>query len=321
MINEGNLLPSVELNFQRQYQISKAQIDLLWERLNTQTFEGLFKDNPANYIISIRGYPFYVYKLFNTRTLRKLKIGGVSLSDDIKGNVEELTDKKPFIDMGSVQFVENTQNDYKFLNYSPFTTIECYLPYIGFTTLPTNEVMGKTIAFYYAIDTFSGDLTCYVWNTTDDYCILTTTGRVGIDINVGSSNAQDRFRTKLMTGAQGIGGSLLSLATGNIMGAVSAGANAFNSIMNNTEKITKGQIGEGINALTGNQNIIITIERPIIPTQYFKQFKGRPLLETRLLSDLSGYTLINDIHLEGFDNATLQELNEIENLLKNGVIL
>lgn len=42
------------------------------------------------------------------------------------------------------------------LDYSPYTKIHCYLPYIGQVTLDTDEVMGKTLDIKYRIDIVTG---------------------------------------------------------------------------------------------------------------------------------------------------------------------
>ena len=52
----------------------------------------------------------------------------------------------------------------------------------------------------------------------------------------------------------------------------------------------------------------------------YNSFVGYPSNVTKLVGDLNGYTEIDSIHLENV-NATENELNEIERLLKMGVIL
>ena len=48
---------------------------------------------------------------------------------------------------------------------------------------------------------------------------------------------------------------------------------------------------------------------------------GRPCQELGNLNDYNGYTEVCGVHLEGFSNATPNELDEIETSLKNGVLL
>ena len=56
-------------------------------------------------------------------------------------------------------------------------------------------------------------------------------------------------------------------------------------------------------------------------TEEYKSIKGQPLGLTLKLSQVSGYTTIGNILLEGFSTATSEELSRIERLLAEGVIL
>ena len=49
-----------------------------------------------------------------------------------------------------------------YLDYSPYTTAEIYLPFIGFQRLNINDVMGKTVSVVYNIDMLSGICTALV---------------------------------------------------------------------------------------------------------------------------------------------------------------
>lgn len=48
---------------------------------------------------------------------------------------------------------------------------------------------------------------------------------------------------------------------------------------------------------------------------------GRPLQEMKTLNELHGFTDISSIHLEGFTNATSEEINYLEKALTSGIIL
>ena len=53
----------------------------------------------------------------------------------------------------------------------------------------------------------------------------------------------------------------------------------------------------------------------------FKEIKGYQSNITSQLSSCRGYTEVEYVHLTGISGATDTELNEIENLLKEGVII
>ena len=80
-----------------------------------------------------------------------------------------------------------------------------------------------------------------------------------------------------------------------------------------------GNIG-GSSGLMGIQfpYLILTIPRMCTPGQQ-NEYIGYPSYMTVTLGDLSGYTEVDSIHLSGIA-ATDAELDEIESLLKEGVI-
>ena len=56
-------------------------------------------------------------------------------------------------------------------------------------------------------------------------------------------------------------------------------------------------------------------------TNTYSYLYGRPLNEYRRIGELSGYTVVEDIHLSGFGNALVSERDEIVKLLTTGVRL
>lgn len=66
---------------------------------------------------------------------------------------------------------------------------------------------------------------------------------------------------------------------------------------------------------------IIKVQPEYYYPDNYNHFFGRPLMDTRQLSNIHGYTVISDIHLIGFDDVTITELDDIETLLLTGVIL
>lgn len=53
----------------------------------------------------------------------------------------------------------------------------------------------------------------------------------------------------------------------------------------------------------------------------YKRIYGRPLNKTGVVNNYTGYTRLAEFHLEGFGNATVSELDEIEDILKDGFII
>lgn len=70
------------------------------------------------------------------------------------------------VDCGSVQLTETYGSA---LDYSPYTKVHCFLPYIGTVTLDTDEVMGKTISIKYRIDIATGVCVAHIMLDGDVY--------------------------------------------------------------------------------------------------------------------------------------------------------
>lgn len=216
------------------------------------------------------------------------------------------------IDCGSVNV-----NEYwgAYLDYSPYTKIYIYLPYVGIHPLDIDDVMSKTILVKYHVDILSGACVCYV--KCGDSVLYTFTGQCSAQIPINASNFNN-----IISGAIGIAGSIGSMvASGGMSAPVSIPSmigSAVNFLKPDVEK--SGSIS-GTGGLLGIQYPYLILSRPkqALPL-YQNTFQGFPAHLTYTLSELSGYTEIEDIHLNNIP-CTDTELNEIERLLKEGVVI
>lgn len=312
-------------SFSSMYALNRGQVGSLLTELNNATFIDniqLLFETPINNIVSLRCYPFDAKsRALSTQTMGIIiNVVTMQTEGEFLGTVTQ-----PLISLGSLAIPTHFGN---FLDYAPYTKIELYLPYIGFVTLDTNEVMGKTILIQYAVDYMTGMGTAYVM--ADGIMIYTGEGQVGIDIPLGGRNAAEIAKNNLMTGintAGGIVGTAVAAGAGGVTAGVLTGLNTLagttaSVIQGNQSRVTKGSIGNSANGFYAPQNayLIITRPTPVEPTSYANQF-GRPSGKTEQLQSLTGYTVVDRVHVEGIKNGTQDEITEIERLLKSGVIL
>lgn len=311
-------------NFTCMYAMTRDEVNSLLTELNTSTFIDniqLLFESPIENLVSLRCYPFDVKTRAPATIDGNIIVNVVSLQTNgaYLGHVTQ-----PLISLGSLTV--STQFD-NFLDYAPFTKIEMYLPYIGFINLDTNEVMGKTLSVEYAVDYMTGMGTAFV--TADGVMIYTGEGKVGVDITLGGRNTAEIAKNNLMTGintAGGIASTAVAVGTGVSAGAIVAmktlASTTASVIQGNQGHVTKGSIGSCANGFYAPQNayLIITRPTPSEPTSYASQY-GRPSGKTEQLQSLTGYTVVDSVHVEGITNGTQDEIIEIERLLKNGVIL
>lgn len=111
-----------------------------------------------------------------------------------------------------------------------------------------------------------------------------------------------------------------SPSMGGVFGSI---VNGTISTLRNTVRTASTTSNQPMLKMCGPQSIIVTVKYPEVQPVTYKHEFGLPLEKTKLLSDLSGFTLITEIHLEGdgFKYATENEKELILDALSEGVIL
>ena len=201
-----------------------------------------------------------------------------------------------------------------YLDYDPFTKAEIYLPYVGTHPLATDDIMNKSVHVKYHIDILSGACCAYV--KCGGSVLYSFVGQCSCSIPITGNDWSN-----VVNGALSIAASIGTMvATGGAsapMAAATIASTAVNSMKPSVEK--SGSMG-GMGGMLGVQTpyLILTRPRQALPKRQ-NVFTGYPSFITMKLSDCSGYTEIESVHLENL-SATEQELSEIESLLKGGVI-
>ena len=209
-----------------------------------------------------------------------------------------------------------------FMDYT-LTKIQIYLPYIGFRTLDTADVMGTTISIKYIIDCLTGGCVA-VLNVSGKGAIYQFNGSCIANVPLTALNYSGAIQNaisavgSIVTGAAGV-------ATGNPalagVGAVGLATRAANAAINTKPSIQRSGNMGGASGLCSVQYPYAVIERPRIsaPANY-NGFVGNTLNVTMTLGECVGLTLVEEIHLDGV-LCTENERNELMNLLQKGVII
>lgn len=95
-----------------------------------------------------------------------------------------------------------------------------------------------------------------------------------------------------------------------------------NTVLNLRQRFQHGNIGNGVSDTYVASKPVLRVKYPsiLIPDNYSSLY-GFPCGSTHKLSNLKGFTIVDRVHMDGFPNATLDEIEEIESILKSGVIL
>ena len=256
-----------------------------------------------------------------------------NMTSEITG-VEYCTVRTFDIDMGSVE-VSNRWGSY--LDYSPYTKLEIYLPYLGIHSLDIDEIMsparmdgsmpdrqGTVLSLVYRLDILTGIIVAMikvrVYTKTGGYTDeirYQFSGKVGYTIPLTGQTFSNLVNAVITAGA----GLATTIATGGLTAPMTAGATVTATIQAQKPSIERvGNISGDASMLATNvPYICISVpNKPYMDEQ--QKFTGFPSYKTGLLSEFSGYTEVLEAHIEGI-SCTDEEREKILTYLKGGVIL
>lgn len=215
------------------------------------------------------------------------------------------------VDCGSINV-----NEYwgAYLDYEPYTQAQIFLPYIGTRPISVDEIMGKTVRVVYHVDILTGACCCFV--KCGESVLYTYNGQCSIPIPITGANY-----TSVVNGVISVAASVGSLvATGGASAPTAIPAIASSAVNQMKPQIEKsGSISGSAGVLNMQTPYLILIRpRQALPSKQ-NEFIGYPSLITVQLTELTGYTEVQSIHLENIP-ATQEELAEIQSLLEGGVI-
>lgn len=267
-----------------------------------ETYRKLFAD-PMDCFLGLSIVPVNVPSS-GTSTV---KVGNISTG--VSMNVA--TSQYVEVDCGSLNVAEYWG---AYLDYDPFTTASIYLPFIGTHPIAVDDIMGKTVAIKYHIDILSGACTAFI--KCGSSVLYEFIGQCSSSIPISANDW-----TNVINGVISIAGAIGSMvATGGASAPAAVGVIASNAVNTMKPSIEKSGSMSGTGGMLGIQKPYLILTRPnqALPASQ-NYFTGYPSFITEELANLSGYTEIDSIHLTGIP-ATEDELIEIENLLKKGVI-
>lgn len=200
-------------------------------------------------------------------------------------------------------------------DYAPYTKVSIYLPFIGIIPLNVADVMRSKISVDYEVDCFTGACVANITITRDNAggVIYTYNGSCAVEYPITGTSYNSILSSIIGTAA-----TIGSASLGNPVAAMgSALATSFAMRQHSYER--SGTFSGCYGAMCKKKPYLI-ITRPIVEmADYYQNYDGIPANHTIILANCSGYTKFKELHLK-VGNAYADELNEIERLLKEGVI-
>lgn len=282
-------------------------------------------NNPIENIVSCKLFPFSC-----TGTASTVKLGNVS--SPVSAYLLPENVARTF-DMGEVTIPKkyNTgTNVMPFLDYAPYTNVRVYLPYLGLHELETDLIMGNTIAFKYYVDLVTGHCRAIIFlkEGTGLKKIQQIDGMIGQDVPVVGSNRAQVEAGYIVGGAQAIADFASGISSA-VMGNVGAGLadigsavkGGLQTAMQQYHTYTSGTPSPALSRFD-EQKVCVFVDRPVYtkPRKFAHQ-NGHMCNLTCLLSELHGYTVIdNTVDLSGIA-CSKEERDELLKLLTSGIYL
>ena len=289
----------------------------LWSDNVLDNFKKYF-NNFADNLLSLYVLPFTPSGL-NTKTF---KVGNMTSEiTDVAFCTTRYIDR----DMGTFN-LEKLWDSY--LDFSPYTRVELYLPYLGLHSLDTDELMcparmdgtlqrglGSVLSLTYRLDLLTGVIVAKV--KVNGEIRYQFEGKVGLTIPLTGQTYAQMAQAIVQAGA----GLATTIASGGLTAPLTAAAavtGTVNASKPNVERI--GNISGDASMLATNVPYLIVTRpnKPLLDEQEI--YTGFPSYKSGTLGSFSGFTQVIEAHVEGI-SCTEEERTLILKWLKEGVII
>lgn len=324
-------ISSLNLNMTKMYKCTKDQINAFWDWLNdpdTQIENNLFGNDPLQAIVGINICPVEISADGNPEI--------VFLGNHTNVFAPRVTDQFQDIDCGTITLDSYMHGSY--LDFAPYTSIKCIVPYVGAIQLDPDDVMPsinpntgklqkKKLQLKLRLDVLTGVCVAHIYvNNSLHY---EAGGQINIPVPMTQKDYTEvgnAVRRAISNVAQSIAQSaVIGAMTGGMAGAgVGIGGSLIASGMDialSKPKYTYVQAGAGASSsFLGIDRPYLLIEIPKLarPANDEKYF-GMPSYITGKIKTFTGYGKFKNPHMDSL-TCTDREKEEIVSLLSNGII-
>ena len=310
------------------------------------TWKKMFTD-PMEAIINLSIEPL---QLTESGTTNDIIVG--NMSTNCSGAV--VANPYQIVDFGTLNIAEYWGT---FVDYSPYTNISIYLPYVGIRQLNVDDLMPGRVQLKAYCDGLTGSLVYHLYSVQRNAAghehrsiLYSWAGECQYQIPFSATN-MTRVITAIGSAVMAVGGAVATVASGGAAAPAAAGAAAGAgggaaagaaagatgvktalelsggiaaggaSLMGAKEQVQRGGAMSGNLGLFGVQYPYLILQRPeqSIPQNY-NDLVGKPSNVYDSIGALEGLVKVLSVHIEDIGNqATASEKAEIERLLRSGV--
>lgn len=227
-----------------------------------------------------------------------------------------------------------------FLDFTPFTKVSIWLPFIGLKDLDTSLFMGKTVSLRYIVDIITG--VCKAELRYNGAMLADFEGSMGIDISLTASNRAQveaafisntvssvtRNIGGIVSGGAGMGSEGLdtNFSGGGgkgaiIQGVANIGSDLLQSALNQYHTTSGGSPSPACSAYQSRDAYLIYDRPTYQDLKAFNMTHGRMCMLSRTLGTLQGFTKCNHmIDLSGIP-CTEEERSMLLSILSSGFFI
>lgn len=266
--------------------------------------------NPLDYILGLNIIPSQGLTLGASQNIRfGFTNSGVSM--------RRLGSQYFVVNCGSLSF--NAICGDTFLDYAPYSKFSIYLPYIGVKDVDANDFVGHTIQVIYHGDVVTGGITAYILK--DNSVMYQYAGCCALSIPLSADGWGSTISGAVQIATSIVAGAVTGGAAGAALGALKGASNvASNPSQLSPQVLRSGAVSGGAGLMGVQYPFIIREAVRFHKTDNFNTVAGYPSYYYKSLDKMRGFTSCFEVHLHNIP-GTREEVDEIERLLKEGVIL
>ena len=283
----------------------------LWTTFSGDLIDTIGKlfNNPMDAVIGLHE----LYCTPVTGTTSTIKAG--FLDSDVPSRL--VTQRYTEINCGALVVPEHWGN---YLDYTPYTKVYCYLPFIGIVELNADDIIGHGVQVLYKIDSYNGScIAMIITAKTPDVEVVKYqfSGNCAVEVPITSGMKSAMQSALIGAGTCAIGAAIGGTAIPVIAG-MAVNTSVKSGFANKNTVSHSGSFGSSYGAM-GIKKPYIIVKRPIqkVVNGYNEKY-GYPAHEMVTIGKCSGYLRCRDFDVQS-STATEDEKKLIETLLKQGV--
>ena len=322
---------AINLSNLHTYWITKEQMkdfytklwEFNWTDISTNLLTGIYSNLVSN-VVSLKMMPTSPENLGGTGEAEAVVLGFKTFDDLIVQTIG--TKACPVVTIGTI----NIKKAYKsYADYSPYTDIALYLPFVGVVPLDTNlfmntaEYNGSTLTVKASYDMLGGTITYFI--EYEHATVYQFTGNMAVDVPVSLQSGVDIGTSLAQNASSAIAtatNALTSVAEpkpiGKAVNSAVKNVSSFGGASASAQSLYSSTGGDG--AFYAFPKCVLMIRRPEYnrPKTYDSTI-GYPAFFTKKVADIKGFATVTNPKIPLVDGMTKEEHDMIVSAMQNGL--